>query len=375
VKRVGVDIGSTAVRVVQVNGVDSDSLARVAKSSVVSLVPGAVVNGRVVDVQRVGFTIAEALKAAGVSGYGIVVGTSSPEAAIIPVKLPVAIKPSDFTNAVMLQNRPISPRVELKDSSVSIYEVGANTELAARFLLAAATSREDVIALSNAVKYAKATPRAIDLAGAASMRALTRTVEGTSDVVTVIDIGATKTTIVTRQGLFLRSVRTIEVGGEDITRSLMGATDETFEIAEKRKRSLSMIARKHAAQTSEEAGRYGYLEKTTVNLALPLEERVQDALTFSAETLIEQVAGVIESETAKYPDAPTRGIILSGGGSLLHGLKESLRNRLGTTTLLGRPWAVLEPGGGNKQILRSMDEPSAMVELSTAIGLALWEEK
>lgn len=374
-KQVGVDIGSTAIRVAQVDGLDSDSLAKVSKAAIVPLTPGAVVNGRIKDSNMVGFTLGKALKAAGVNGYGIVVGSSTPEAAIVPVKLPLAIKPSDWVSAVTLQGNQISPRVPLSDSAISLFQVGQDDDIDARFLLAAATSRNEAAALASAVRLAKAAPRAIDLAGAATMRALSRAFPGTSDVVTVVDIGATKTTVVTRQGPFMRSVRTLEIGGEDITRALMGAADESFDISERRKRSLELKPASITEISDTDVAGYGSVEKSRVAQVTTVQQRVEESLRFSCDQLIEQVAGVIESETVKYPNAPTQGIVLAGGGSLLRGLKEAFHQRTGVDVLLGRPWATFTSSPGSKQVLEQMDEPSAMVELSTAIGLALWGAK
>lgn len=374
-KTVGVDIGSTAVRVAQVDGLNEDSLAKVSKCAVVPLAPGAVVNGRIKDTKLVGFTVAKALKLASASGYGIIVGTSTPEAAIAPVKLPQAVKPADFANAVILQGKPISPRVPLDSSAISMFEVGQDDELEARFLLGAATEASEVSHLFEAVKAAKAAPRAIDLAGAGTMRALTRTFPNTSDVVTIVDIGATKTTVVTRQGQFLRSVRTLEIGGDDITRALMGATDESYDIAERRKRSLDLRQQPSSAGPAETKASYGVMETTAVQSDNSGLDRILEALHFSADQMIESIATVIESETVRYPGAPTQGVVLAGGGALLRGLKESVSARTGVPALLGRPWAVLTSQKAAKQVLSQMDEPTAMVELTTAIGLGLWGSK
>ncbi len=374
-KRVGVDIGSTAVRVVQVDGLNEDSLAKVSKCAVIPLAPGAVINGRIKDTKLVGFTLAKALKAAGVSAYGVVVGTSTPEAAIAPIKLPEAVKPGDFSNAVRLQGKPISPRVPLDSSALSLFEVGKDYDLGARFLLAAATDASEVANLAEAVRAAKAAPRAIDLAGAATMRALTRTIPNTSDVVTIVDIGSTKTTVITRQGQFLRSVRTLEIGGDDVTRALMGAADENYAISERRKRSLDLRSLPSSTTSEVAQTSYGVMDSTSVQVTSKELDRLLEALHFSADQLIESIATVIESETVRYPAAPTQGIVLAGGGALLRGLKESISARTGVPTLLGRPWAVFTSQKAAKQVLSQMDEPTAMVELTTAIGMALWGSK
>lgn len=374
-KRVGVDIGATAIRVAQIQGVDSDSLARIRKAAIVPLPPGCVVAGRIMDANAVAFTLQKALKKAGVPGYGIVVGVSSPESAIASLKMPSAVKPSEWVSSLLLQGKSISPRVDLRDSALSLFEVSNDDEALLRTLLAAATAAAEVDAISQAVRAAKASPRAIDLSGAATMRALVRTLPGNSDVVTVIDIGASKVTVVTRAGLYLRSVRTIESGGEDITRAIMGATDEPFDIAEHRKRGLRLMDSAPAASSAPAPAMYGGVTETRVH-AVPANTNIaQEALRVSAEQLVEAITAVVESESAQFPHAPSQGLVLTGGGALLQGIKEALSSRTGLPAVLGSPWSVFTSSKGASSVLEEMDEPSAMVALATAVGLALWGVK
>lgn len=377
-KRVGVDIGATAVRVAQVDGVDKDSLARVTKAAIVPLTPGAVVAGRIRDTAAVGYAIERALKKAKVNGYGIIVGVSSPESAIAPAVLPLAVKPNEWAETLRLQGKAVSPRVDLSDSALSLYSVGENPDTMSRTLLAAATSQEEVDAVAAAVRAAKATPRAIDLAGAATMRALARALPGNEDVVTVVDIGASKVTIVTRQGLYLRSVRTIETGGEDITRAIMGATEDTYDFAEHRKRSMRLGQGGQtvkAAAAPRTAPAYGTVAETRLSDVKNIADPAEEALRVAAFHMVEEIAAVIDSDTHEFPNAPTQGLVLTGGGSLLQGLKEAIADRVGVATLLGRPWSSLTSGKGTSGVLATMDEPTAMIALATAVGLAMWSDQ
>ena len=102
---------------------------------------------------------------------------------------------------------------------------------------------------------------------------------------------------------------------------------------------------------------------------------MQEAMRFAADQLIEEIASIIESDTVAFPDSPTQGLVLTGGGSLLQGMKEALQDRLGVPTLLGRPWSSFASTKGARSVLEDMDEPSAMIELATAVGLAMWGTK
>lgn len=375
-RRTGIDVGSTAVRLVEVSGLDGDALAKVTKVHVEPLPPGAFSAGRIKDRAQVAFALRNAIKAAKVSSYGVVLGLACPDTAIARITMPASLKPAEWAEVLRLQDRSLSPQLPIKESSLSFLALasdpGGEDPAAKQEILAAAALTSDVDEVLATARAAKVTPRVMDLSGSATVRCMARVAPGASDVATVVDIGATKVMVATRAGALLRSVRTLELGGEEITRSIMGATGESYEVAERRKLSVHVGTQDmSAAQALEQV--YGLLEDTRVSPTSAVGTDVAAvAATKAAEKLVDRIAQAVESDTARHPEAPTQGLVLCGGGALLQGLKELVQDSIGVPTVLGRPWAVLVPGKGTAAVLDSGHEAETMLSLSTAIGLASW---
>lgn len=375
---VGVDLGATAVRVAEVSGVNKKSFAMVTKAAFEQTPRGAIVAGRIKEPTAVAWALSRALKSAGISPYGIVLGLSSPETAIARVSMPATLKPEEWAGALRTSDKPVSPKIPIGKSSLSLYGLGPepDEENQNRILLAAAAHEEQVRDLLRVCREAKVTPRAIDLSGAATVRCITRTVAGNEDVATLVDIGASKVTVATRAGLHLRSLRTLETGGEAITRAMKGAGDISWDEAEEFKMSNRLPGATSAPRdekAAEVASLYGAVQETSVSEATT--NPLLDAMSNAADALIDQIASAIEADAAHHPNAPTQGIHLVGGGALMRGLKERLIQRVGCTAALGRAWAAAVPSKRTESLLVDGVEDAVMMQsLATAIGLALWEE-
>jgi type IV pilus assembly protein PilM len=378
-RRVGIDIGATAVRVVETRGMNKDSFALVTAAASEPLPPGSVVSGRILDPAAVAWSLRQAIRSARVSGYGAVLGLAAPETAIATVVMPAALDPSQWTTVLRTGETSISPKTPVGASALSLYPVGqeyTRHEEQVRQLLAGTALKSHVDLIREVCRKAKVTPRAVDLAGAAAMRCMTRTVEGNDDVATLVDIGASKTTIATRHGLHLRSLVTIDAGGDDITKAVQGATGSTFQEAEQLKLSMRLMAQEfaRAKQAAQVAKRYGELQETRVNE--DDETNVaQEAMTAAADHLIDQIATAIENDNHRHPDHPSQGIALCGGASLMRGLKERIVARIGLPASIGRPWAEVVKSKRTEHLLSDgAEDPVEFLALATAVGLAMWKD-
>jgi type IV pilus assembly protein PilM len=379
---VGVDIGSTAVRVVELDGVDADSLALITKAAIVPLQPGAMGAGRIRDPRAVAQALSSALREAKVSPYGIIIGLSSPDVALARISIPGPLSPAEWGPALRVSGESISPKVPMDAAALSMYSLAQVTlpdgTVASRTLLAGAALTADVDALREVCRFAKATPRAVDLAGAATMRCLTRARPGNDEVATLVDIGDTKITVATRQGLHLRSLRTLEGGGDLITRAIAGAsrgmTHEQAEAFKLSRRLSPLDAARADASAAEVANLYGSSEETKVNAEESADISLE-SMTTAAERIIDDIAAAIESDAAQNQAMPTAGILLCGGTSLLRGFKERLVERIGVPAVVGRPWARATGGRRTEHLVSDgVEDPIVLLSLATAIGLALWKE-
>lgn len=374
-RQVGVDIGSTAVRVAEVKSVDARGYAIVSRVGFAPVREGAIVGGRIRNPVAVAQALTRALKQAGVAPYGFVVGYAAPEAAVARIMLPSALKGEERVKALRTMDRQVSASLRLEDSVVDLNEIrnfttGDGVPMTA--VVVAAASNTEVDQLRQVFKLARCAPRALDLAGAANMRSLVRTAPDGNEVHTVVDIGATKTSIATRQGPHLRSLRQIAVGGTAFTRAIMAVTGDSRQEAEARQKMVSLLDR-HAVAPVELTSGYGLSPAAPTES--PKETMLDDALAATADDLIEQVATSIENDASNYANTFTQGVVLSGATSQIPGLPNRLAQRLGVPVQLGRPWAALERNRSNLLYLRDgKEDPRMMMELTTAIGLGLWRD-
>lgn len=373
---VGVDIGASAVRVVEVAGTNRDSYAQITRAATAPVQPGAVVGGRIEDPTAVAWALTRALKEAKVSGYGVVLGLTGALTAVSRVSMPAALAPQEWSRVLRTAGREISPKIPIGSSALSMYPlapVGADPT-AERVLLAAAAKQDQLDAVLHVCREAKIVPRAVDLAGAATMRCMTRATAGNADVATLVDIGATKITVATREGLHLRSLRTLEHGADRITKALMGRLECSGDEAEQRKRSMRPGTGESAAVTNRPA-RYGVQETSSVTEATDIEAEAQEVLSTAIDQLVEAIAVAIENDASAHPDATSEGIVLAGGGALQRGLKERLVRRTGVAAMVGRPWATVVPSKATRHLLvNGSEDPVTLLSLATATGLAMWKE-
>lgn len=378
--RVGVDLGSNAVRVAEVDGLTKDSFARVTKAATVPLQPGAIVGGRIKDPAAVAHALRRALKDAKIGPYGLVFGLTSPETAVALTSMPASLSAPDWSAALRISDKPISPKLPIAKSALSMYQVaevaGPDGAPLTRTLLTAGALNDELGALLQVCRLAKVTPRAVDLAGAATARCLTRTVDGNDDVATLVDIGGSKVTVVTRQGLHLRSLRTFDGGGDRITRAIMGAVGCTYEDAE----DLKLSTRLRSAETPaakpvvEDGTGYGSAEESSVRDE-DTSDVAYESLSTATDSLVDDIAAAVESDADAHPANPTQGIMLCGGTSLLRGLKDRLVQRTGVHVQVGRPWATVVASKRTENLLiDGAEDPVSMLTLATAIGLAMWKE-
>jgi type IV pilus assembly protein PilM len=374
---VGVDIGANAVRVVQINGLDDDGFAIITKVGISTLKAGSFSGGRIRNPQNVAAALVKALKDAGVPRYGFVIGLSAPDVAVARYALPATVSPNERASALATMGIQISPSLDpelstLATSLVRIDAIGDGTENAVLTVAGALT--EDIESLITVCKLAGATPKAIDLSGVASMRSLVRTYSDASEIATIVDIGSSKNIISTRQGAFLRSMRTITAGGDDITRAILAITGEDHSQAERRKASLRLPGIGEDLDSVVASVNTNYFDEDETNLESQTAQRITNALMRTSENLIDTIAQVLESDGAST-GAFTQGISLSGGGALLRGFKERLAQRVGVPVLVGRPWAKIQRNRKTNEMLDhdGNADPRILLALSTAIGLALWE--
>ena len=374
---VGVDLGATEIRVVAVRGVDGEGRAVVSRIGRAPLRDGAISGGHIRNHVQASAALVRALKMAGVPRYGFILGFGAPEMAVNRLTLPAGVKPIERVSTIQTMGYQVAPSISLEDSVLGVNEVRTETTGDGReitTLVATAVAKSELDSLQKLMMLAGCQPRAIDLSAAGLMRALVRAGADDNEVHTVVDIGATKTTVITRQGLHLRSARALPIGGAAITRAIMSQTGETAEEAEQRKFLINLgVAASDMPVLLPNA--YGAEPQAQATVGTSADTLLEEAIDAVANDLVEQIALSIENDATNFGNTFSQGIVLSGPTAQIPGLKDRVHQRLGVPVQLGHPWARFEKTRHNLPYLQGgPDNPRPLVGLSTAIGLALWKE-
>jgi type IV pilus assembly protein PilM len=370
---VAVDIGATAVRVVE-GSLASDGFIEVTKVvSVPMSQPGdresqaAVVHGRIRDPRQVVLALDEALSKGRFRRHGVILAVASTESTLSTRSMPRGLSAVDREG--MLRNDTHSLLATHHNDDLALATYTAFPGPTADEVLVAAADRAAVAEQVAVAEAAGCEVRAVDLAAMGLFRALVRTNDTDRDVTALVDLGASKTTVAVRRGQHLRWVRTFEGGGMDITRAVMAATGESFAAADERKRLLQPA---FGSLVVPEAVALGYGEDEEVRVFD--EDRtssVEDAFTAAVEGLVDSIAVAVDA-ARNAGDDPT-AVVLAGRSALLKGLPERVFQRVGVTTTVAKPWVRL---ADTRQLrtLRSTPgaESATVLTIATAAGLTAW---
>lgn len=370
---VGIDIGTSAVRAVRLQGIE-DGYAVVSRFAIIPLRNDAVLQGVIRNQGAVATAVSAACSAVG-SRKNVVLGAIAPESAVGRVILPASVQAREQLAAIKIQGIQVAPAIMPHDAGLALSEIASSTSADGRSttsLNVAATTLAEVETMLAIAAKAKVKLRALDLLSAGTLRALVRDHELSKEITSIVDIGATTTRVITREGLHIRTVRTFPIGGHDLTKAVAAASKESFQDAERRKVMMRLPAQ--VASEAASRGAYAGLEDEDDAYVERMNQQnvIDRALASSAELLIEQIAQAIELDAANATGA-SRHITICGGSAKMRGLKDRLNRRLGVEVRLGHPWANLAKSKEHEQFFHAgLEDPSVMLELVNAIGLALW---
>lgn len=338
--RVGLDIGSTAVRIAEVTEGDRPAVTRLGQ---VPLPIDAVEAGEVRDVQTVALAIGRLLDVSGVKPGPVHLGFASSKVVVREVTLPW-LPEKELREAIGFQVAeyiPMAPEEALLDFETLSESEGSDAQRTRRILLVAA-QRSAVLPSVDAVQAAGLDPVGIDLAPFAAVRA---TVGDPEAHEALVDIGGQVTCIALHRGETVELVRILATGGSAITARI--ASELGVELAE-----AEMLKRGEDAAFEQGRDR----------------QALRDVATRAATGVVDEIASTIDFSLRQSGAAPIERIVLTGGGSHLEGIVDLLDERVPgvgveRARVFGRARSRLGP------------ELGAMVEagraFSVAIGLAL----
>jgi type IV pilus assembly protein PilM len=385
--RIGVDIGSTAVRVAEVAVGDVPVIVRAAQ---VPLRPGVVEAGEVRQPDAVAEALGELWSKSGVKSRQVHLGVGNQRVVVREIALPW-LPEKELRDTLGFQVQEFIPMAS--DEAVLDFdplgEMDQGGRRMVRILLVAA-HRPMVNALVGAALAAKLDPQGIDLTPFAVTRAVGTGDSGldldSSGDEAIVDIGAQVTSVCVHDRGVIRFVRMLPSGGRDITLALASGLGVDDEVAERLKRGERIPGIADAAPAVESSADGAPAVRLpppadampTDTLAadtLPVEAprrvtapaKVRDLALIRAGSFVDEVRSSLEFYTATMPNARIGRVLIVGGGSRLDGLLELLQERLPVPVDRGR---LFERA---KSEIELSAEASAEAEavLSVAVGLAI----
>lgn len=343
--RVGLDIGSTAVRAAEViPGSERPSLLRAAQ---VPLNPGSVESGEVRDVESLSSAIRDLWQRGSFKTRQAVLGVGNQRVVVREVTVP-SLPPKELKQSLPFQVQDLIPIPV--DEAVLDYDVLEEIEQeGAKMvrLLVVAAQREMVNRMVDAAVRAKVEPVGVDLVPFALIRAV-----GQDDGLgldeadlggeAIVDVGADVTNICVHERGVARFVRILPSGGRDVTVAMATSLGIPEEDAEALKRG----------QPVEDA---------------PPADQVESIRSARVAGLVDEIRSSLDFYRAQTPGAEVSRVLVTGGGSKLPGLVELLDERVEADVNRGQAFQKVS-------VRLDMDE-STMAEaeplLAVSLGLAM----
>jgi type IV pilus assembly protein PilM len=340
---VGIDIGSVAIRAVELKDADK-ARPTLLRYHELPLPVGAVNRGEVIEQSTVSSVLKRLWSTGGFKSKNVVLGMGNQRVLARDLTLP-RMSQERIREALPFQVQDLLP-VPVGDAMLDFYPVSEGQSDSGPVVhgLLIAAIKEAVLGNVRAVEKSGLTTTGVDLIPFALARVLLRGEQG-AGTVALVDIGASATTIVIAVQGVPQFLRIIPAGGDDLTTALAQRLEIAPEQADGLKRGIGLRTRVDDPQ-------YQY----------PME-----VINEVTSDLLVSVRNTLDYFRQARPDAPIERIVLTGGGANLSGLPEALTEMTRTPVVQADPYAnVAVAKTFNTDNLR--DGPSAIL---VALGLAM----
>lgn len=339
---VGVDISSTAVKLLQLSRSGSGAGYRVEHYAVEPLPPTAVVEKNIVEVEAVGDAIRRAMSRSGSRAKHAAAAVAG--SAVITRVIPMAadLDEDDLESQIELEAANYVP-YPIEEVNLDFEVLGpmpGNPEMVQ--VLLAASRAENVETRASALELGGLTPRVMDVEAFAVENAFALLADGLNlrrdGLAALVDVGATMTTLnILRNGRSLYSREQV-FGGKQLTDEVM------------RRYGLSY----------EEAG----LAKRQGGLPESYEVEVLEPFK---EALVQQISRLLQFFYAGSEFNRVDQVVLAGGCASIPGMAAMVEEQLGVPTAVANPLAHMTLGPRVQAHALAQDAPALMI----ACGLAL----
>lgn len=337
---VGVDIGSSSVKAVELQGKNGDF--QLVSLGYESLEPDSVVDGQIMELNSVSNAISNIFNehkiktnrvAAGVNGHSVIVKNI-----ILPQMSSAELQESFAWHAE--EHIPF----DIADVTLDYHVTGTTDE--AIHVLMAACKRDKVANLKQAIQLAGKQPAIIDVDAFALQNCYELNYDPQpNEVVALLNIGASTTNINILNGNRSVFTRDASFGGNQYTSLLQKELGVTFEHAEQVKRGMPLP------------------EPVEDRDIIPILETVSDILALEIQKTMDFYRATVEDG-----GVAVEKILVSGGGSKLAGLIDFLAKQFEMPVEIFDPFRKIkvDSRGFDPEYMREV-----IPEMAIAVGLAL----
>lgn len=348
---VGVDIGTSAIKVVQLE--KDNGRAKLITYGALSLGQykegGSIGQTTALSAEVLAKALADTLKESNITSKSIVVGIPSVSCIIFILQLPAAIDENALSSVIPTESKKFIP-VPIEDVSLDWYVIPRREEsgVASRVLaesggeakisvLVVATLNETLAKYSEVLQKTNLPMDSLEIEVFSHIRSvLTRELFP----VLVVDIGASKTKLTIVEHGIVETFRLVNRGGQDMTNSIMHSLEVTFEKAESIKKEFGI-------------------------LSSPEHPTVPDLIkTHLVEIFQEANTNMLAYE--KRYNKNIGKIIFTGGGAMTKGLIEYAAQSFSAELVIADPFSKIESPLFLQGVLKTTGP-----EFSVALGLAL----
>ncbi|MGI8793158.1 MAG: type IV pilus assembly protein PilM [Acidimicrobiales bacterium] len=339
---IGLDIGSFAVRAAEVSGDPGNLMLH--RFSQLTLPPGAVVDGEIIDPAAVAATIRSLWEKGGFKGKKVTVGIANRWVKVREAEV-ASLSPAEVRTSLRFEAQEVIPFAD-EDAIVDFvvqdtYTTEDGVEMM-KFLVVAA-QRQMVSTTLDVVRRAGLIPDNVDLTPFALVRALAPVPQpGVSEA--VVSIGAGLTNVVVHTGGTPRLVRMTPRAGSAVTENVSKALGVERERAEALKRGAA------------------------VAVADPQLAAAADVVASELTPLVQEIQGSLDYFLAQTDDVELKRLVLTGAGAKMAGLRARLATELRVPVEMASPLEYIKLG---RTGLTEEQLTAAAPVLAAPVGLAL----
>lgn len=364
-KVVGLDIGSTAVRGVELSAAKKNK-PNLLRFHEVVLPPGAVRRGEILDAVAVGVALKQLWSEGRFKTKDVVLGTGNQNVLVRDLTVPkMSLK--EIRESLPFQVQSLL-QMTLEDSILDFYPVseGMNEHGATVNGLLIAAEKEGILGTIRVAERAGLTPVDVDLIPFALNRLLMGrpNVDGT---VAIIDVGGSTTSmIIAREGV-PQFVRIIPAGGDDLTQALKSELEMNVNATEELKRTLRVGADLDPDDNFERATSQCSCPKCLADIVTVDNPRANEILQRVTGELLSGLRNTVSYFNNTHPENPVTQILLTGGGSRLSGFAPTLCAMTQIPVSPANPLSMVNLSRKSEERNRIGNTQS----LSVALGLAM----